>query len=199
MSEELPHEHVAGHGDGHGDGHGSGDKRVALLIAVLALCLAIVETGAKSAQTESISRNVETTDTWSFYQARTIRQTTIRTAAELAELSKPGADPTARAAIDAQQKLWRDMATRWEDDPKGGDGKKQLAEKARHIEEARETAMARYHLYEYGAALLQVAIVVASASIITAMPVLALGGILLGLGGAALGALGWLAPHAVHF
>jgi hypothetical protein len=187
MVEELPHE-VARE-----------DKRVALLIAILALSLAVVETGAKSAQTESISRNVESTDTWQFYQARTIRQTTVRTAAELAELAKPGADPAARTAIEAQQKTWRDMAARWEDDPKGGDGKKQLSEKAHQIEEFRETAMARYHLYEYGAALLQVAIVVASASIITTVPLLAIGSIALGLCGAALGLLGWLAPHAVHF
>jgi hypothetical protein len=187
MAEGLPHEHAAE------------DKRVALLISVLALSLAVVETGAKSAQTAAISGTVQTTDAWSFYQARTIRQTTVRTAAELAELTKPGADPAARAAIEAQQKTWRDMASRWEDDPKGGDGKKQLAEKARLLEEAHETAMARYHLYEYGAALLQVAIVVASASIITTMPLLALGSIILGLAGGALGLIGWLAPHAVHF
>ena len=187
MTEGLPHE-------AH---HGLEDKRVALLIAVLALCLAVVETGAKSAQTEAISRNVESTDTWSFYQARTIRQTTVRTAAELAELVKP-ADPAAQAAVQQQQTAWRDTANRWEDDPKGGDGRKQLAEKARHIEEQRETAMARYHLYEYGAALLQVAIVVASASIITGVSVLALGGIGLGVGGVALGLLGVLAPHALH-
>ncbi len=179
-------------------GHGE-DKRVALLIAVLALCLALVETGAKSAQTEAISHNVETTDAWAFYQARTIRQTTVRTAAEQAELLKPAADPASRTVIDTQQKTWRDTANRWEDDPKGGDGKKQLAEKARKIEEARETSMAKYHLYEYGAALLQVAIVIASASIITTVPLLAVGGLLLGLGGVALGLLGMLAPHAIHF
>jgi hypothetical protein len=187
MAEELPHE-VA-----------KEDKRVALLISVLALSLAIVETGANSAQTEAISGSVQTTDTWSFYQARTIRQTTVRTAAELAELTKPGTDPAARAAIEAQQKTWRDMANRWDDDPKGGDGRKQLAERARLLEGSHETAMARYHLYEYGAALIQVAIVVASASIITAVPLLTVGSIVLGLGGAALGLIGWLAPQAVHF
>ncbi len=186
MAEELPHE-VARE-----------DKRVALLISILALSLAVVETGAKSAQTEAISHNVDSTDAWSFYQARTIRQTVVRTATELAELTKP-ADPAARAAIEAQQKVWRDTIARWEDDPKGRDGKKQLAEKAQHIEELHQTALARYHLYEYGAALLQVAIVVASASIITTVPLLAVGSIVLGLCGGALGLVGWLAPHALHF
>lgn len=187
MSEGLPHE-------AH---HGGENKRVALLIAVLALCLAVVETGAKSAQTEAISRNVESTDTWSFYQARTVRQTTVRAAADLADFLKP-TDPAVQDALQKQQTTWRDTANRWEDDPKGGDGKKQLAEKARHIEEQRETAMARYHLYEYGAALLQVAIVVASASIITGVALLGAGGVVLGLGGVALGVVGFLAPHALH-
>ena len=181
MADELPH-HVE-------------DKRVALLIAVLALCLAVVETGAKGAQTEAISRNVESSDAWSFYQARSVRQTIVQTAVDLADLTK-SADPAATAA---QQKTWRDMASRWESDPGGGDGKKQLAEKARVIEEERETAMARYHMYEYGAALLDVAIVVASASIVTGVMLLVGVSGFLGLGGVALGCLGWLAPHAVHF
>ena len=45
-------------GHGHVD-HGGDNKRVALLIAILALCLALAETGAKSAQTEALSRNVK--------------------------------------------------------------------------------------------------------------------------------------------
>ena len=181
MEDELPH-HVE-------------DKRIALLIAVLALCLAVIETGAKSAQTEAISRNVESNDTWSFYQARTVRQTVVQTAAELAELTK-SADPAGTAA---QQKTWRETAARWEDNPASGDGKKQLAEKARIVENERELAMARYHNYEYGAALLDVAIVVASASIVTGVTLLVAASGLLGLGGVALGFLGWLAPHALHF
>ena len=43
---------------GHGAPHGTENKGVALLIAVLALFLAIAETGAKSAQTEALNANV---------------------------------------------------------------------------------------------------------------------------------------------
>ena len=59
-------------------------------------------------------------------------------------------------------------------------------------------SMARYHLYEYGAALLDVAIVVASASIVTGVMLLVTVSGLLGIGGVALGFLGWLAPFAIH-
>jgi len=179
--------------------HG-GDKRIALLIAILALFLALVETGAKSAQTEAITRNVESTNLWAFFQARSIRQTTVRTAAEQAELQKATTtDPTARAAIEAQLKVWRDTATRWESEPSTGEGRKELTERARETETQRDYSMAKYHLYEYSAALFQVAIVIASASIVTSVSMLAILGVLLGVGGLGFGAIGLLAPLAVHF
>lgn len=181
----------------HVDAHG--DKRIALLIAVLALCLAIVETGAKSAQTEALARNVESANLWAFFQARTIRQTTVRTAAEQAELQKGGADEATRAAIEAQQKAWRDTAARYESEPQTGEGRKELTNRAKTSEASRDLAMAKYHFYEYSAAAFQVAIVVASASIITSVPALALVGIGLALVGGALGGVGWIAPQAFHF
>jgi hypothetical protein len=185
---------MAGHG--HIDAHG--DKKIALLIAILALFLAVVETGAKSAQTEAISRNVEAANLWAFFQARTGRQTTVRTAAEQVELQKPAADAAVRAAIEAQQKAWRDTAARWEDDAQGGEGRKQLSERARAAEHRRDHAMAKYHLYEYSAAAFQVAIVVASSSIVVGVPMLAGGGILVALVGVALGLLGAFAPELLH-
>jgi len=186
---------MAGHA--HVD-HG-GDKRIALLIAILALFLAIVETGAKSAQTEALARNIEAANLWSFFQARTIRQTTVRTAAEEAELAKAAAAPELKAAIEAQQKRWRDTAARWESEPETGEGRKELMDRARNAEAVRDRSMAAYHLFEYGAAAFQVAIVVASASIVTGVPLLALGGMVLGAIGTILGLLGWLAPTAIHF
>ena len=165
---------MAGHA--HLD-HG-GDKPVALLISVLALCLALVETGANSAQTEVFTRNVESANLWSFCQGV--------------------ADGAVRAAIEAQQKAWRDTAARWESEPDTGEGRRELSERARAAEAARQHAMGRYHLYEYSAAAFQVAIVVASSSVVVGVRLLAGAGVLLGIVGLALGALGWLAPGAVH-
>ena len=175
------------------------DRRIALLIAVLALLLALVETGAKSAQTDAITRNVEAANLWAYFQARTVRQTTVRTAAEQAELQKAATpDPGARAALDAQQKAWQDTAARWESEPGTGEGRKELTERARSTETERDFAMAKYHLYEYSAALFQVAIVVVSSSIVTSVSLLAVLGVVLGIGGVGLGAVALLAPLAVH-
>ncbi|MGC2078496.1 MAG: DUF4337 family protein, partial [Xanthobacteraceae bacterium] len=43
------------------------NRRIALLIAVLALFLSLSETLGKSAQTEAIAANVKSSDTWSFF------------------------------------------------------------------------------------------------------------------------------------
>jgi len=51
--------------------HASGENRkIALLIAVIALFLALSETLGKGAQTESISKNVEASNLWAFFQGQ---------------------------------------------------------------------------------------------------------------------------------
>jgi hypothetical protein len=184
---------------GHAHVEHGGDKRIALLIAILAPFLALAETGARSPQSEPISRGVEAADLWSFFQARTIRQTTLRTATELAELDRvAAADPVLRAAIGAQQQAWRDTVAHWESEPATSEGRRELTERAKAAEASRDRKMAACHHYEYGAAAFQVAIVLASASIITAVPALALGAVGLGAVGIALTAIGFFAPEAVH-
>src|SRR5215217_6837967 len=55
----------------HGHGHVEGEnKKIALLIAVLALFLALAETMAKGAQTSGLSYNVEASNLWAFFQAK---------------------------------------------------------------------------------------------------------------------------------
>ena len=79
-------EHKIEH-DEHGGGARPGDskdlnKKIALLIAVIALFLAFSETLGKSAQTAALSSTIEASNLWNFFQAKTIRQTSLRTAAD---------------------------------------------------------------------------------------------------------------------
>ena len=77
----------------------SENKKIALLIAVIALCLALSETLGKGAQTESISKNVEASNLWAFFQAKSIRHTAVQTAAEQTKLGLGGfTDEAAKAA-----------------------------------------------------------------------------------------------------
>lgn len=182
---------------GHSHGDAGGDKRTALIISVLALFLAVAETGAKSSQTEALAQNVHASDLWAFFQARTIRQTVVNTASEQAELTKaiPGAPAE---AITKRQADWKATVAGWESNPKTGEGRKELSERAKEAEKKRDHAMAAYHNFEYASAIFQVAIVLASAAIITAVPAMTLGATLLGLVGVALTGLGFFAPEMLH-
>ena len=181
--------------------HGEGfNRRIALLIAVLALCLSFSETLGKGAQTEVVTKNIEASDLWSFFQAKDIRRTVVNVAADQTGLLAAGlTDPTAKAALDKQIETWRQTAERYESDPKAGNGRKELEEKAKNAEEERDLSTAKYHHYELSSAAFQIGIVLASAAVITGMVGLAWCAGALGVIGLALLALGLFAPHAVPF
>ena len=165
--------------------HASGSNRnIALLIAVIALFLALSEMLGKSAQTESISKNVEASNLWAFFQAKSIRRTQIQTAAEQGKLALgTTTDEAAKAALAKQIDSWEKTAARYRNEPETGEGSEQLAKRAKEAEAARNVATDKYHHYEYASAMFQIAIVLASATIITGMVWLAwLSGALL-LGG----------------
>ncbi|MCB1413095.1 MAG: DUF4337 domain-containing protein [Xanthobacteraceae bacterium] len=180
--------------------HASGEnKRIALLIAVIALCLALSEMLGKGAQTESISENVASANLWAFFQAKSIRLTAIKTAAEQLQIQADAAtDPAAKAAMTKRIDAWQKTAARYDDEPDTGEGRKQLAARAKHAEHARDLAMAKYHHFEVASAAFQIAIVLASATIITGIVALAWGAGLLMLAGIAFTVIGIVAPHAVH-
>lgn len=174
------------------------NRRIALLIAVLALFLSFSETLGKSAQTEAIDANVKSSDSWNFFQAKDIRKTTLVTAAEQTKLlGATLTDPAAKAALDKQIDTWRKTAARYETDPKSGTGRKELAEQAKEQEKDRDLAMAKYHHYEIASGAFQVGIVLASATVITGIVALAWIAGALGVIGLALLALGLFAPYAV--
>ncbi len=179
--------------------HGEGfNRRIALLIAILALFLSFSETLGKGAQTEVVTKNIEASDLWSFFQAKDIRRTAVNVAADQTGLLAAGlADPAAKAAADKQIETWRHTAERYESDPKAGNGRKELEEKAKTAEEERDLSTAKYHHYELSSAAFQIGIVLASAAVITGMVGLAWLAGALGVVGLALLALGLFAPHAV--
>ncbi|MGA8900706.1 DUF4337 domain-containing protein [Bradyrhizobium sp.] len=178
--------------------HASGEnKKIALLIAVIALCLALSETLGKGAQTESIAKNVEASNLWAFFQAKSIRRTTVQTAAEQAKIALPS-DEAAKAAAQKQIDAWQKTAARYRSEPETGEGTEQLSERAKHAEEERDLATAKYHHFELASAAFQIGIVLASAAIITSMIGLAWISGLLMLAGIGFTALGVFAPHALH-
>jgi hypothetical protein len=195
-------EHTIKHEDahhGHKDLLDSRNKRIALLISVIALFLALAETLGKSQQTSALSLNIEAANLWAFFQAKTIRITTLRTAADSRKIDLDATqDPAIKASMTKQIDGWTRTAARYEDEADPPEGRKQLAARAKDAETKRDTALAKYHHYEVASAAFQIGIVLASATVITGMIVLAwlAGGLaLVGLG---FMAIALFAPHAVH-
>ncbi|MDX3968213.1 MAG: DUF4337 domain-containing protein [Bradyrhizobium sp.] len=180
--------------------HASGsNKKIALLIAVLALFLAISETLGKGAQTESISKNVEAANLWAFFQAKSIRRTVVLTAAEQGKLTLAGTtDDAMKATVQKQVDDWTKTAQRYRSEPETGEGTEQLAEKAKHAQHDRDEATAKYHHFELASAAFQIGIVLASATIITGMFALAYVSGVLTLAGLFMTALGLWWPHFLH-
>jgi hypothetical protein len=182
---------------GHGHVEG-GSKKTALLVAILAALLAVSETAGKSNQTHALSEQITASNLWSFFQAKTIRQTTMRTAADTVEAQfREGAQPMP-AGLKSQVDTWRKTAQRYESEPETNEGRKELAARAKAKEESRDKALSAYHMFEYGSAALQLAIVLAGASALTTVAWLMVMSIGLGTIGIAFAALCFFAPTLIH-
>ncbi len=175
------------------------NKRAALMIIVLAALLAISEMAGKHAQTASIAYNIEANDLWAFYQARTIRSTILRTTSELAELLPTDPAPERFEARKARVAAWQKTADRYESDPASGEGRKELGERAKAVTALRDQKLNTYHDFEYSSAALQLAIVMASAAVLTELVLLEVVSAGLGLLGLGLALLGWFAPTLIEF
>ena len=176
-------------------------QAVALVIAILALLLALAEAGAKNAQHTSTEQNIEASDLFNFYQAKRIRSSLAETAAATLEAQRTAVtDPKAQEAFDKQIEEFKATIARYEKDPKKPeDSMEAIQERAKEASEARELANRRLGHYELGSGLTQIAIVLASAAIITGITALVWFAAALGAIGALLIGLGFFAPTVLSF
>jgi hypothetical protein len=177
----------------------SDDKRIALLIAVLALFLALGEAGAKNAEHRATELNIEASDLYNFYQAKKVRSTIAETAAQAFEVERAATtDPQTQDAMDKQIAVWKATVAKFEKDPKTpADSLDALQERATQASEGRELSNRKLEHFEYASGALQIAVVLASAAIITGAVALAWIAGALGIVGAALLGFGYLAPMAL--
>ena len=179
----MSHEHhIPGEHDEHDEGHGSRNKQIGLLISVIALMLAITELLGQSAHMKALQSNIEASNLWAFFQAKTIRGTTLETAADEMETSAATVkDAEQRKAMQERIAQWRAKAARYESDPETKEGRKELSHRAKEAEAVRDRSEKKHHRYELGSGCFQIAIVLASASLITGLVSLLWGAA--GLGG----------------
>jgi len=146
------------------------DQLIAVYIGVLAVALAICSVGAGNATKDATARNIEAANAWAFFQAKNIRRNDVRLRIDELELmlaTEPNLSDSARAAIEGKIKEHRAYEAHLSSEPESGEGLKELLVKGKSLEAQRDRALRKDPYFDYGQALLQIAIVLASVSIIT--------------------------------
>jgi hypothetical protein len=177
--------------------HNPVHRRVGMMIAFMAAGLAFTEMASRNADTDVVRETVEASDTWSFYQAKTIRATMLRADARALTLQTIGRPEVDTSQIAKTVADWESTATREDSEPSTGEGRKELIQKAQAIEKHRDNRAAAKETYEFASGALELGILLASTSIVTGFIALAFAGGGIGVLGGVLGLFGWFAPHLI--
>src|SRR5262249_57829644 len=115
-----------------------------------------------------ITSNINVADTYAFFQAKNIRQTSNELAADdlqsLIEITNP-LDPT-RAAIQQRIDGYQATAARYESEPETGEGKRELLGRAAVLTNELNHAEAQSPNFIFALALFQIGLMVASVAVI---------------------------------
>jgi len=144
-------------------------RRAAVCIGILAMLLAISGLGGGNATKEMLNANIQASDTFAFYQAKNIRQTSNQLAADSLEavlLSQPDLSDDARAQIQARIDSYKASVARYESEPATGEGKQELLQTAGMYVQRRDRAARQDPNFDYAQSLFQIAIVLGSVSIV---------------------------------
>ena len=132
------------------------------LITVLAALLAINTYIASGNSSKVLNNTIKANDTWSFYQAKSIKQTLAEMAYDTAVDKKD---------VVKAEKL-KAKIDRYESDPATGEGKKELFAKAKALEAERDEIKKTSPWLTFSGSAFQIAIVLLSASILAVAPAL---------------------------
>lgn len=163
---------------------GSRSKRIAIVIAIMAALLALNEFAEKDAQTSYLSNQIAASDIWTQYQAKSVRRAVLTVEAETLASLPMASDPAIQTRITDARARAEHMRT----DP-GADGMEQLSQRAHAQEHERDHEMHRKNMLEIASGGLQIAIVLASISVVIDVPLFMIAGVLLALASAICGAV----------
>jgi hypothetical protein len=144
------------------------NKWIAIFISILAVLIAFAETGNTDMLKEAQHAGNQANDSYAFYQAKYIRQSQLRLGSDQLEavgLQTPNLQENARKFIDSKKTEYDKETNRLEFNRRNG--KRELLARAETCENNRREALAKQPYFDYSRAILQIAIVLASASIVT--------------------------------
>jgi hypothetical protein len=138
-------------------------RRVALTTAIYAVVLAVAALGGNNAMKEMLLAQQQSSDQWSFYQAKVIREHLYRAQKLVVDTTLTdgsGLPAPQRARLEAlSQRLG-------EEEKRYATEKKDIELDAKKLEHERDVNRARDPYFDYAEVLLQIAIVTASVSIL---------------------------------
>lgn len=79
--------------------------------------LALVSMQDDNTAQDAIRSNVEASDLWSFFQAKTMRQFVIERDSEMLKVERDSASPEKQATIDDLLKSWAEKSAKYDSDP----------------------------------------------------------------------------------
>jgi hypothetical protein len=150
-----------------------GMKHIALAISVLAVLVAMVTVLGHRTHTEAVLMQTRAADQWTLYQAKKIRQGQVTVAADLLSLQPSSND----AAVQKKLADYKSHLDKWNDDLK------EEQDKALDLEAEVARAEKRADRYDLGEALLQIAVVLSSITLLTRQRAYFVLGLLIGLVG----------------
>jgi len=127
--------------------------KAGLVIVIMALFLAVTTYFANSFSGAVLKNMLKATDTYAFYQSKSIKQSIAEGQLEQTQ------NPRRRAELEAK-------IARYESDPAKGEGKKELLAKAQAFEATRDEAARHSPWLTFASMAFQLAIVLLSASIL---------------------------------
>ncbi len=140
-------------------------RRVALTTAIFAVALAITSLGGNNAMKEMLLAQQQSSDQWSFYQAKVLREhlyrsQKLRLEVDLIERGS-GMRPEVKERVEGLLKRISEEEARYNAE------KKDIEKEAKKLEHERDVNRSKDPYFDYGEVLLQIAIVMASVSILS--------------------------------
>lgn len=152
------------------EAHDQRNKFIGIYIGVLAVMLAICTLGGGNAASTATQKNILAANAWNFFQAKNMRRHTVRLQIDEFEVrlaTETTLSPEARAIITEKIQNYREMDKRLTSDPEKQEGLDELFPKAKALEAGRDFALRQNPYFDYGVALLQIAIVLASVALLS--------------------------------
>jgi hypothetical protein len=144
-------------------------KWIGVYVGILATLLAICGVGGGNASKDATRANIEVTNMWAFFQAKNVRRTVFSLAGDELELmlaANGTMTPEARSAVQDKIKSYRDTVAAFSSDKQRNEGLDELFQRAKALEAERDIALRKDPYFDLSAALLQIAIVLASVALI---------------------------------